>query len=78
MAFSQEELKQIGELIDEKNKALFEKIEDVRTHIGIVESSIQNLTVYLVTKDSVEGFEKINEVNKERKKGNFFSFLKKL
>lgn len=78
MAFSQEELKQIGELIDEKNKALFEKIEDVRTHIGIVESSIQNLTVYLVTKDSVEGLEKINEVNKERKKGNFFSFLKKL
>ena len=78
MAFSEEELKQIGDLIDEKNKKLFEEIEDIRTHIGIVESSIQNLTVYLVTKDSVEGFEKIGEPNRKIRKGNLFSFLKKL
>lgn len=78
MAFSEEELKQIGDLIDEKNKVLFDKIEDIRTHVGIVESSIQHLTVYLVTKDGVEGFEKLDEANRKRKKGNLFSFLKKL
>lgn len=76
MEFSEDQLKQLRELIKEENKILYKKLGDIRLHIGILESSIQNLTVYIVTKDGMGDLEKIDEINKRKRKG-FFSFIKK-